>query len=183
MNILKKLSLIFLSIFGLATHADSNAQDKSPSEAMRALRLQALSTPAKEFGLSPSEAFPKVYGVVIDFPIDEHTATIVSLSDGTASLYTTSTFGIIGGGSHDSVNEAAKKLVSLSDQLISKAVPSKDFSYPKKGMVRFYFLSYDGVKAINTKLSAIESDKSEYSPLFWQAQEVLTQLRLSTEAE
>ncbi len=183
MNIFKQITLIFLSFCGFAAHADSGAQDKSPAEAMRALRLQALSTPAKEFGISPSEAFPTTYGVVIDFPIDEHTATIVSLSDGTASLYTTSTFGIIGGGSHDNVNAAAKKLVSLSNSFAAKASTSKDFAYPKKGIVRFYFLSYDDVKLIDVKLSAIESDKSEYSPLFWQAQEVLTQLRLSTEAE
>jgi hypothetical protein len=73
-----------------------------------------LTTPASKIGIQPSDDFPKVYGVLIDWPLGEHTATIVSMSDGNASLYTTSTFGIMGGISHESVRNAARALVKAA---------------------------------------------------------------------
>jgi len=181
MNILKNRALGLLSAFGLTSLVHANPV--IPSEAMKALRLQALSEPASQFGLEQSNEFPQIFGVLIDFPIDQETATIVSLIDGTASLYTTSTFGIIGGGNHDKVRVAAKKLVLYAKQFLENAIEAKTYPYPKEGNVRFYFLTFDGVKVIEEKLPAIESNDSKYSLLFWQGQEVLTELRLSAEVK
>jgi hypothetical protein len=148
---------------------------------MRELRLRALSTPAKDFGIVPTTDFPRTYAVLIDFPIDLATATIVSLSDGSASLYTTSTFGVIGGGFHEKVKTAALHLISASDRFFEEAIPTKDYRYPVEGKVHFYLVAFTGVRVIETDLSDLESNQSRYSSLFWLGQEVLTQLRLATE--
>ena len=41
-----------------------------------------------------TEEFPRVYGILVDWPIGEQTATIFSSSTGAASLYTTSTLSV-----------------------------------------------------------------------------------------
>lgn len=148
---------------------------------MRGLRLRALTVPAKEFGLAPTSDFPRTYGVLIDFPIAGVTATIVAFRDGNASLYTTSTFGIIGGVQHEEVRKAAAKLVVASDKFFDSAKPTNDYPYPSRGKVRFYFLSFGGVRVHESDLSAIESNQDKLAALFWLGQELLTQLRHATE--
>jgi hypothetical protein len=181
MNAFKRFAVAVLSILGLASSAQAGTPNKPPADAMREMRLRALASPASDYGIAPTKEFSRVYGVLIDFPIDQVTATILSLSDGTASLYTTSTFGVIGGGSHKTVRVAAMRLVKSADQFFDEAKLTKDYPYPAKGKVRFYLVSFSGVKVIEADLTAIESDQSKYSSLFWLGQEVMTQLRLSTE--
>ena len=80
---------------------DAGAGDSGhDAEAMRQLRSQALVTPPAQLGIAPSEDFPIVYGAVMDWPVGEETATVVAFCDGNVSLYTTSTFGVIGGVGH-----------------------------------------------------------------------------------
>ena len=61
-----------------------------------------LTTPPVRTGEKPTKEFPRVYGILMDWPVGEQTATVFSSSSGAASLYTTSTFGIIGGEGHES---------------------------------------------------------------------------------
>ena len=96
-------------------------------------------------------------------------------------MYTTSTFGIIGGGSYEKVKVAAAHLVVESDKLFEEAKPTKEYPCPAKGKVRFYLVLFTDVRVIETDLAAIESNQSKYSSLFWLGQEVMTQLRLATE--
>lgn len=181
MNLLKRFVVTLLSVIGFASPVLAVAPQSSPSEAMLELRLRALLAPAKNLGITPTKEFSRTYAVLIDFPINQITATIVALSDGSASLYTTSTFGIIGGMSHDKVRAAAMRLIATSNNFFDEAKPTKEYSYPGQGKVRFYLVSFSGVRMIETDLSAIESNQSKYSELFWLGQEVLTQLRLATE--
>jgi hypothetical protein len=148
---------------------------------MRELRLRALQAPAKDFGIAPTPDFPRTYGVLVEFPIDQFTATIVALCDGNASLYTTSTFGLIGGVAHEQVRKAAAKLVDSADKFFDDAKPTKEYPYPAKGKVRVYLVSFGGVRVLESDLSAIEANQSKLSALFWQGQDVLTQLRQVTQ--
>jgi hypothetical protein len=181
MNTLKRFAITLLSVLGLASQAQAETPQKSGADVMRELRLRALSTPAKEFGISPTVEFPRTYAVLIDFPIGDATATIVSLSDGNASLYTTSSFGIIGGVAHEKVKLATANLIRASDKFFDEAKPAKEYPYPAKGKVRFYLVSFNGVHFLEADLAAIESNQSRVASLFWLGQEVLTQLRLATE--
>ncbi len=141
-----------------------------------------LTTPPKDIGAKPTKEFPRVYAVLIDWPLgDGVIATVVSSSTGGASLYTTSTFGIIGGEGHDTVRAAAKALVRASDRHLTAASPTTEFPYPREGHVRFYFLTFDGVRVIDTDLATITDGTNKYAELFGLGQAVLTELRLATE--
>lgn len=117
----------------------------------------------------------------MDWPIDNNTATIVSLSDGTASLYTTSKFGIIGGQAHPTVRVAARKFIQAAERLHDDSKETKTFPYPTHGKVRFYLRTFSGVRVIETEAEPIYSGASKYSQLFSLGQEVLTELRKATE--
>jgi len=160
----------------------ASSPKKDPADAGRGLRQMMLTTPPKEFGAKPTKEFPRVYAVLIDWPLrDELIATIFSSSTGAASLYTTSSFGIIGGEGHETVRAAAKAVVRASDRYFASASPTTEFPYPRDGRVRFYILTFDGVRVIDTDLATINDGTSKYAELFGLGQAVLTELRLVTE--
>jgi hypothetical protein len=89
---------------------------KDQKDAGRDLREVFLTTLPEQFNIQPSEDYPRGCGIALDWPIGENVATVISLSDGSASVYTTRTFGIIGGIGVESVRTAAKKLVKEADR-------------------------------------------------------------------
>jgi len=171
-------------LFGFASQPVAGpASDKSsPADAMRGLRVMALTTTAAEAGIGPNQRFPDVYGVVMDLPISNgHTASVFALCDGNASLYTTSTFGILGGIEHASVRTAAENFVSTAQSFYDLGQPTSDFGYPAPKQLRFYLLGYDGVRVLECSMEALEEENRTLLPLFAAGQDVLTQLRLLTE--
>src|SRR5215475_5597920 len=68
---------------------------KNAADAGRALRQMMLTSPQEKSREKPSKEFPRIYGVLMDWPMSEQIATVFATSTGAASLYTTSTFGIL----------------------------------------------------------------------------------------
>jgi hypothetical protein len=164
----------FLSrLFGSAPPA----QRGSAADAGRGLRLTMLTTPPEKTGSKPTQDFPRVYGILMDWPIDEDTATVFATSAGTASLYTTSTFGIIGGEAHESVRIAAMRFVRAADRLFDASTPTTTYEYPARDRVRFYLLTFEGVRVVETDLAFLVNDTSQYAEFFNLGQAVLTELR------
>jgi len=168
-------------LFGASSSSQPNPARANPADAGRGLRQLALSTPAAKMGATPTAEFPHVYGVLMDWPIGEQIATVFASSTGAASLYTTSTFGIIGGEGHQTVRAAAMRFVRAADGFYDSATPTAEFPYPGAGRVRFYLLTFEGVRVIDTDLATIEDQTSRYFAFFDLGQAVLTELRLVTE--
>ena len=148
-----------------------------PAEGMRKLRRRTLNGVPADFGLAPTGEFPKVYGALAEFPMDGGTLTIVSLRDGNASLYTTGTFGVIGGYAHERVRTAAVAFVRAAQDYHDAAAATTDFPYPAPGRVRFYLLTFDGVRVIDTDLSSLEASTNKYFVLFARGNDVVTEFR------
>ena len=72
-------------------------------------------------------------GCLIGDRVSERTATLVCLSDGTTSLYTSSGFGIIGGGEHEAVVRENPKLLEVLNDQLAHLSPSTDQSLPREG--------------------------------------------------
>jgi hypothetical protein len=157
------------------------AQDRT--QEMRDLRVAFLSSSASSLGLKPTKEFPRVFGVAMDWQVGDDTATIISVMDGSASLYTTATLGIIGGGAHESVRAAAKRFVAAAEPYHDKAVVTRDYGYPAKRKIRFYLRTFQGVRVIETDAAAAYSTSGPYSGLFRHGQAVLTELRKVVEAK
>lgn len=148
------------------------------SDAMRDLRLKALVTAPAELGFKPSAAFPEVYGVVMDWPLGGgNVGTVASFADGKAGFYSTSMFGITGDPADADVRGAAITLVRAARDYAAQALPTTDFSYPTPERVRFYLLTFSGVKLVEADRETLESGRSPHWPLFSAAQGVLSRLR------
>ena len=167
-----------MGIFDKLFRKNKPKPDESPGVGLRKL---ALTTSAEKLGFTPNESFPNAYGVLTDWEIGENFATIMSMCDGTASLYTNSTFGVIGGQGHERVREAAKHYVKTAEQYINNSQIVTKFPYPPKGQVYFYILTFSGVRLCVGNMQAIENGTDPAYPLFVAAQNTLTELRLSTE--
>jgi hypothetical protein len=150
--------------------------------AMRELRIKMLTTPASEVGIQPSATYPRVYGVLMDWHFGEQTATVVSMADGHASVYTTTgTSGVIGGSGHESVRVAATAFVRAAQVHYDEGVPTTEYPYPAPGHTLFYLICFDGVRVIDTKTDAVADGTDKRSDLFIAGQRVLTELRSVTE--
>jgi hypothetical protein len=172
-----------------AGYLSAVSQTNQPSTAMNAevmqqLRTKMLTNSPAELGQKSSSDFPRVCGVVMDWPIESGpVVSVVSLSTGDASIYTTGTFGVFGGIGHGSVRNAAKSFVKAAEKHYDEATPTKEYPYPKASRVRFYLICYDGVRTFETDLEATRNGKTKSSDLYKEGQQVLTELRLITQKQ
>jgi hypothetical protein len=167
--------------FLMRPKASAADPEENPADAGRALRHMMLTTTPAKTGQKPTEEFPRIYGILMDWSIGEQIATVFATSTGAASLYTTSTFGIIGGEGHEAVRAAARRFVGAAERFFDGSTPTTEYPYPTGGRVRFYLLTFEGVRVIDTDLDAITSGDSRYAELFGLGQSVLTELRLISE--
>src|SRR5256885_2198980 len=80
-----------------------------------ALRNQALQTTREKIALPAPARATDPWAAMIDWALPEGTTTVVSISDGTASVYLSSGGGFIGGGqSHESIRQAAQDAVATA---------------------------------------------------------------------
>lgn len=148
-------------------------------EVTRGLREQALTAPATELGteLSPNTPFL----VLMDMGYDKAVVSVVATQSGDASIYFSSGGGIIGGGAHENVRRAALNLVSESAKYLEGLTKANQFSSPANGNVRFFVRTPEAVLVSpDVSESRLGSGNDLLSPLFYAAQDVITQLRQQT---
>ena len=150
---------------------------KNPAEMMREMRTGWL-TKIPERGSHNRD--DEVIAVVMDWPLGEQTVTVLSSSGGDASLYTTSTFGIIGGIGHEKVRRAAVAFVGCAQHFLSITHLTTAYPYPDSQSLCFYMVTPTGVRTISFPFSAIEQADSPARALFSYGQQVVTELRLIT---
>jgi len=81
-------SFTALFIFALGCSTSADAQTSPQARAMKELRDRLLTSSPEEVGLSGEDAEAKVWGVLMEVALPSSgVSTIVSLRDGTASLY------------------------------------------------------------------------------------------------
>ena len=150
---------------------------------MREIRLKVLSTPPSKMSRTPTPEYPHVEAIIMDWPLQDVIMSVMASSAGDGSIYTTGTFGLLGGIKYETARNAAKSFVKVGEKYYSDAVPTRDFPYPQKGHVRFYFICYDGVRMIDTDASSLSSANGKYSDLFAEAQKEISALRQIDQAQ
>ena len=145
------------------------------------MRAQALALRPSSVGLKP-EAGP-MWGFVMDV-VTSNTDwyALVVLADGSTSLYTSSTFGIIGGGAHETVREAAALLWSTAEGLVDVFEPSDDTTLPPAGSTALRLLRFDGPRTLVGPDAELGAGQHPASPVCYAAHEVLGRLRLVTQS-
>src|SRR5713226_5270765 len=110
------------------------------------LRSQILELKRDKIGLAAPAKPTEPWAAVMDWGVTNGTATVVAISDGTASIYLSSGGGSIGRGqSHDSICKAAQKMVSVAAEFQSQMRATDTYALPQRGQVTFYVLTDAGV--------------------------------------
>lgn len=157
----------------------AETKNSPPAAAMKELRDKLFTSSPEEVGLSGEDAKAKVWGVIMEMAFPNGVATLISLRDGTASVYTNSGGGIFGG--YSARNEA-KRFVGEAEKHVASMKPTKSFPYPEvPHRMKFYVLTRDGVLTADVDEKELVSGQHTLSPLFIAGNEVLTGLRTHTQ--
>lgn len=158
------------------------AAASEPGEVFSGLRGQILGLDPATVGLHPTADLPRVWGALLETGYDNGTATLVSLADGTTSLYTSTGFGIIGGGAHKPVVEATLVFLRTVEQALDAFVADDDASVPAVGAVAMRALTFDGRRVVRAAEDGLGHGRHPQSAIFHAGHAVITQLRLIDEA-
>jgi hypothetical protein len=150
--------------------------------ATASLRDMILRTPPNELGFAAGDD-TKLYGALMETGYAAATVTIVSLIDGTTSMYISTGGGTIGAGEHEPVAEATRAFVAMANVLVGQTQPTTDFPLPGVGHVRFQLLTTDGGRTAEALRDDLGHGRHPLSPLFYAGQDVVTQIRLLQESQ
>jgi hypothetical protein len=176
-----KLALVAAVVLAIAVFvALVRARGERPKAAALGgtMRQRLLAGSAGEFGIAP---VGQIWGVLMEMGFAEGWASLVALADGTASLYTSSGGGVIGGGMHAKVKQAAIELCQHAAPL-GNLPRVTEFPSPGPQRVRFYLLTLDGVRGAEEPESTLAAGGHRLSALFLAGHAVITQLRVVAEA-
>jgi hypothetical protein len=169
-----------LAVWGnLKKQAMGSSRIEPPAEIYLGLREKMLSTTPAEMNTSANGDAAVAYGVIMDLGMDSGAATIVSLSSGDTSMYTSRGGGIIGGIGHEACRNASKRFIAVAQSLVQEMKKAPDHSLPISGMARFYVLTTAGVLVCEDHIDSLGRGRSSLSPLFAAGDEVITQIRLT----
>ncbi len=154
---------------------------QTQSNAYEGLRNMAFSTTAERLGLSLPADKTTVFAVIMDWGMDGAIATTVAYQTGDASLYLSTGGGVIGGGQHQNVNDAAKKFVDFAQSYLPNSTKTESNKLPKSDEVLFYFLTNDGMYVGKEHMDNFKTNSSPWLKLFEEGNKVLTELRIVNE--
>jgi len=154
------------------------ASKADPKEVYQDLRNLALQISRAKAGLPATPSPTTPWGVIMDWSLAQATATVVAFADGHASIYLSSGGGFLGGGdSHESVRNAAKRMVSIAAELQPQAHPASSYPLPEHGGVMFYFLTDSGVFRAAASEDDLRTHRSPLARLGDAGQAVITEYR------
>jgi hypothetical protein len=162
--------------------ASKEPKSNPPAPIYLQMRQRVLETDPGTVGIHPSDAAPQVWGVLMEFMTGGTHVTLVSLVDGTTSMYFGNGGGIIGGGGDADVAQASRDLNVLAESYLDDFVLEGDLRLPVRGETRFIILTYDGAYASAIQQSRLFKGNHFLTPLFNQSNRVISMLRFLQES-
>ena len=156
--------------------------DTTPDGTYSRLRHRALSVSRIELGIDERPSTAPVWGIMMESGYDDATMTLFALADGTTSIYFSNGGGVIGGHGHETVRNANVELLKEANQHLRLVQPRDAFPVPANDNTIFYLLTDSGVLAAAANTDDLGYGRHALSTLFHAAHEVITQLRLISEA-
>jgi ankyrin repeat protein len=173
----------FKRIFGGSDDERRQRGDKPSAERPAAeiyvkLREQALSCSRSSLGYPEPPADAPAWGLLMETGYPNGTATLISMQDGTASLYFSGGGGVIGGIGHETVRKAATAFVQSAGKLSRDLNRTENFPLPKTGRTVFYVLTDGGTLTADALEEDLGHGRHPLSALFHAGHAVITELRL-----
>jgi len=144
------------------------------------LRNQAMAATHEQLGLQLNKD-DDIYGIIMDWNMDDVIVTVVAFKTGDTSVYLSSGQAFIGGYAHDSVVRAARRFIAKGSLYLHKASQTVSTIPANKGKTGFYIFTKARKYYIEDNSAKIEQNQSELSDLFSAANDVITEYRLITD--
>ena len=170
--------VVVTSFFFVRNRTHAVQQAGKGYEAYLGLRNLILSGSRAKFSLPTTSRPTEPWGVVMDWGIKTGTVTVVSMSDGSASIYLSSGGGSLGGVGQEAIRNAAKRAVILASTVQPEMKGTKTFPLPQTGYVEFYALTDDGVFSAQVPEADLRAGRGPFSNLGNAMQEVITAYRI-----
>lgn len=138
----------------------------SPAEVTRELRRLFLTQPPATFGIEQTPENPNVFGVLMEWLVDDVAVTVGAAVDGTTSVYTTRGMGLIGGYADEVLNPAARAFAVAAGKFFDEAAPVSEFPFPEADRVQFYLRTFQGVRRFDASRESIVGGQDPYSGLY-----------------
>jgi hypothetical protein len=130
----------------------------------------------------PDEPWNGATVAAMELSVDGATATVLSVADGTVSMYLSTGGGVIGAGEHVAVRAEGRRFRAVVAESRGSLVPTVDFPLPAPGQVRFHaVLGPDRATAVAPE-ALLRAGRHPLSPLYAAGQDLLTEIRLANEA-
>ena len=114
----------------------------------------------------------------MDWGVNNGTATVVAVADGTVSIYLSSGGGSLGGGQgYAAIREAGQKFLNLAKESLPKMQKTTEYPLPARGQVYFYVRTGEGVFTARTSQEELNTRSHPLRSLGDAAQEIITQYR------
>jgi hypothetical protein len=123
------------------------------------------------------------YGTLMELGYPQATVSLISLIDGNTSLYFSTGGGILGGVAHESVRKSSIEFVNRSNDFLNIMNITTSYPSPETGMVIFYVITSNGVFSYNESEETLQNNKSRLTDLYILGQNVISQLRITTEGK
>ena len=151
-------------------------------ETYKGLRSLATERDIGSIEPEPGEPLSGVVVAMMEIGLETGVATFVAIADGTVSMYTSTGGGVIGGGGHAAVREAARRFRRAMTDSRHLLQSSPEFPLPEAGTVRFHARTVDGGWTAQATEQALRTRNHPLAELYAAGQDLVTELRLSTPA-
>jgi hypothetical protein len=156
--------------------------DKPAAEVYQGLREILLTRPPAELGIAPHEPLTTVWGALVEMGFDGGgSATVVSLADGTTSMYTSTGGGVIGAGQHNGPADASRRLLAVLQAELDQFPPADAVPLPPADAVALVVLTYDGIRRVETPQECLANPDDRAHPWWIAANDVMTEIRRLSE--
>ena len=121
---------------------------------------------------------------LLEFGLAGGTASLIAIADGTVSLYTSTGGGVIGAGEHQAVRAVAERFLDeASDAVVFMRRVGDVPGTPGPGNVGIHVRTFDATLSAELPEAVVSRARHELSPLYIAGQDLLTEVRLLSEAD
>ncbi len=149
-----------------------------PKDVYLGLRNQMLQGSRAKFSLPATSGAEEPWGIAMDWGVTNGTATVVALSDGSASAYLSSGGGFIGGIGQEPIRKAAQNAVVVAREFKARMTATTAYPLPARGQVTLYALTDSGVFTAKGLQEDMSTRRDPFSKLGDAMQAIITEYRL-----
>jgi hypothetical protein len=143
----------------------------------RGLRDRILTLDPSSVGVTRTPDLPNIWGVVMDWGMEKAVATIVSLADGTTSLYLSTGGGSLGAGAHPAAATASTNAIRVAESVIEDFPTASDAPIPVQGRTALTLLTFSGLRRLEADNGAFSDGSSKGSAVANAMQQVIYEIR------